>query len=111
MTDRTKIILLLDFYGKLLSDKQLNAMEAYYFNDFSLTEIADNQGVSKQAISDLIKRSEAKLLSLEEDLKLYKKTTSIKGRVGDLLSYIDDLDPSEGLEHISKELCEIVKEL
>lgn len=50
----------IELYGKLLSEKQLKAMKSYYY-DLSLTEIAENEEVSKQTVSNLLIRAEAKL--------------------------------------------------
>lgn len=61
---------LLDFYNVLLSDKQRIAMEMYYREDFSLEEIGENLGISKQAVSENIKRSENKLIDFEDKLHL-----------------------------------------
>ncbi|MDR0300569.1 MAG: DNA-binding protein [Streptococcaceae bacterium] len=61
---------LLDIYEGLLNQKQNSVLNMYYAEDFSLSEIAENMGMTKQAASDLIKRSEKKLENFEEALKL-----------------------------------------
>ncbi len=61
------------WYGTLLTDKQRSIMENYYQDDLSLSEIANNQGVSRAAIHDAIKRSEELLLQYEEKLKVFAK--------------------------------------
>ena len=48
---------LLDFYGSLLTKHQLNILEDFFVEDLSMGEIADNYGISKAAVSDVIKRS------------------------------------------------------
>ena len=50
---------LLDIYGGLLNKKQRAALELYYFDDLSLSEISENVGISRQGVNDLIKRAEA----------------------------------------------------
>lgn len=60
--------LLLDFYGPLLTPRQLELMQAYYLEDLSLAEIAGEDGVSRQAVHDLIKRAETVLQEYEEKL-------------------------------------------
>lgn len=68
MKDVQTIALLFDFYGPLLTQRQQELIQAYYLEDLSLAEIADNDGVSRQAVHDLIKRSEAALHEYEERL-------------------------------------------
>ena len=67
------ISLLLDLYGTLLTDKQQNILSLYYNDDYSLSEIAENEGISRQAVMDLLRRSEAKLLEWDTKLKLLKR--------------------------------------
>jgi len=62
--------LLYDFYGGLLTDKQRQAMELYYFENWSLAEIAASEGVSRQAIYDLIHRSARTIEEYERKLGL-----------------------------------------
>ena len=63
---------LYDYYGGLFTDKQQEYFEAYYFDDLSLSEIAENNGVSRNAVHGQIKIVEEKLLFYEEKLKLYE---------------------------------------
>ena len=76
MKDLT-VSLLLDFYGNLLPDKQLDMMEDYYGDDLSLSEIAENHGITRQGVHDNIKRAAAELKSYEEKLGLLKRFSDI----------------------------------
>jgi uncharacterized protein len=69
----TRINYLYDFYQSLLTPKQQSYMSLYYLDDFSLGEIADEYGVSRQAVYDNIKRTEAMLEEYEEKLLLFNK--------------------------------------
>ncbi|MFC7320418.1 putative DNA-binding protein [Halobacillus campisalis] len=69
----TRINYLLDFYQSLLTPKQRNYMELYYLEDYSLGEISENFDVSRQAVYDNIKRTEAMLEEYENKLHLYDK--------------------------------------
>ncbi|MFW7432953.1 putative DNA-binding protein [Vagococcus carniphilus] len=62
---------LFEFYSTLLTEKQMNYIELYYADDFSLGEIADEYGVSRQAVYDNIKRTEKLLETYEKKLHLY----------------------------------------
>lgn len=69
----TEMNLLIDFYGSLLTEKQQGLLMMYYGEDWSLSEIAEHQGVSRQAVFEAIKRAQATLIDLEEKLGLIKK--------------------------------------
>ncbi|WNV81742.1 putative DNA-binding protein [Bacillus atrophaeus] len=69
----TRMNYLFDFYQSLLTSKQKSYMSLYYLDDFSLGEIAEEYDVSRQAVYDNIKRTEAMLEQYEEKLLLLKK--------------------------------------
>ena len=66
MAKNLEISYLLDFYGDVLTEKQQAVMEQYYNDDFSLAEIAENFGITRQGVRDSIKRGEGILLELED---------------------------------------------
>lgn len=72
------ISLLLDFYGELLPEHQREAMEYYYNDDMSLSEISDNIGISRQGVRDRIVKGERTLSGLEEKLGLVSRFNEIK---------------------------------
>ena len=69
---------LLDFYGDILSERRRSVMSMYYNEDLSLAEIADEIGISRQGVRDLIKKSEEELSLLEEKLGLARKFERLK---------------------------------
>lgn len=69
----SQMIWLKDFYGPLLTEKQRAILSLYYEDDLSLSEIADEVHISRQAVYDLVKRSEHQLLHYEEKLGLVDK--------------------------------------
>jgi predicted DNA-binding protein YlxM (UPF0122 family) len=69
----TRINYLYDFYQSLLTPKQRSYMSLYYLDDFSLGEIAEEYQISRQAVYDNIKRTEAMLEEYEEKLLLFQK--------------------------------------
>lgn len=79
---------LYDYYSGLFTDKQKSYFEDYYFRDLSLSEIALNNGVSRNAVFGQIKIVEDKLEYYEENLGLYKKSLEIKKLIKDLDSNI-----------------------
>ena len=73
MDRKVEISILCEIYGKLLTKKQLNILDNYYNLDLSLSEIAENEGITRQAVRDIIKKGENKLFELEEKLGIIKK--------------------------------------
>ena len=64
--DKLELSLLLDYYGSLLTEKQKTYFDLYYNQDFSLGEIAEQEGISRQGVHDTITRTEAILLDMEK---------------------------------------------
>jgi len=72
--DRVKqMALLYDFYAPLLTEKQRLVLEMYYQEDLSLGEIAEDQNITRQAVHDILRRSEKALASYEERLRLVER--------------------------------------
>lgn len=87
---------LLDRYGVLLSDKQFRILDGYYNNDLSLSEIAENEGITRQGVSDFVKRGEAQLIEFEEKLGLIGTVKALKSAAAnnnteEILNIIDKL--------------------
>ena len=70
MAKKWEISYLLDFYGDVLTEKQRDVMVQYYNDDYSLAEIAENFGITRQGVRDAITRGEATLLELQEKIGL-----------------------------------------
>ena len=105
--------LLYDFYGELLTKHQQDIYSEIVFNDLSLGEVSESEGISRQGIFDLVKRCDKLLEGYEAKLKLIEKFNLIKTQISDLNAYIDS---EEGLDNEFKEkllagLNNIVKEL
>ncbi|WP_418790081.1 YlxM family DNA-binding protein [Phosphitispora sp. TUW77] len=108
------IAMLYDFYGKLLTLKQQEILSCYYEHDLSLGEIAEEFGVSRQAVHDILKRGEKLLEGYEEKLGLVNKFISERDKLNQVLSLIEGLeghDPLKGIiRQIIKEIVEIQQE-
>lgn len=91
MEKLVQVGILYDFYGKLLSEKQLQVIELYYLYDLSLTEIGEEIDITKQGVSDNLKRAEKKLFKYEETLGLVKKFRSSHDRVRKIINLCDEL--------------------
>lgn len=102
MEDRFKISILLDHYGPLLTEKQLDIMSLYYNEDLSLAEISEINKTSRQAIYDLIKRCCKQLLVYEKKLELMKKQNYRLRKKDDLIQKIRE-------NHISEKLLNYIE--
>ena len=100
MANNVEITMLLDLYGEALTAKQRDYLNHYYNDDLSLSEIAENEGITRQGVSDALKRAEAILFSCEEKLGLCKKIDELKNLANNtcdfeslnkLKDYIDNL--------------------
>lgn len=96
MNEREYLIILYDFYGELLSDKQREYFEDYYFNNLSLGEISENEDVSRNAVHKSIKKVESELYNYEEKLRLYKKAEELNV----IANEIKDEDLKERIKNI-----------
>jgi predicted DNA-binding protein YlxM (UPF0122 family) len=88
---------LFDFYQSLLTEKQRKYMSLYYLDDFSLGEIAEEFDVSRQAVYDNIKRTEAMLEEYEEKLSLLAKFEKRSEILQQLKEAVDKQATSEEL--------------
>ncbi len=93
--------LLYDFYGELLTEHQRQIYEDAVYNDMSLAEIADIQGISRQGVHDLIKRCDRALESYEQKLHLVERFTSVKERVTQISRLTEELE-SISVEELPK---------
>lgn len=109
------INLLYDFYGQLLTDKQQKFVELYYAHDLSLSEIAEQFNISRQAVHDVIKRAESVLMGYEDKLGLVSKFMEQRERLFEALKLLEQ-EPSLGgnmkmarVREIMAEVIEIVR--
>lgn len=112
MDDKLKQTYLYDFYGELLNEHQRRIYEDFVFNDLSLGEIASEEGISRQGVSDMIKRCGKKLEKYEEKLHLIEKFMSIKDDVYRIHELTDEFKRSQDnnimndIEAISNQILE-----
>ena len=68
-----RMTMLFDFYGELLTERQKEFFDLYYNEDFSLAEIAENAGISRQGVRDVIVRAEATMQEIEDKTGIIKR--------------------------------------
>ena len=91
MAKDLRFALLLDCYGSLLTERQTAYMELYYCEDLSLGEIAEDAGVSRQAVRDAVKRGEALLTEYEAKLGFAAQHTACVEKLEELQHRIGTL--------------------
>ena len=115
MEKNVKISILCQLYGKLLTEKQYEILNDYYNNDLSLSEIAENSKITRQAVRDILKKGEKKLFEYEEKLNFMKRTLNQEKKIEKVLLELtkiqqdySDKEIANVLEHIKKELNYLV---
>ncbi len=96
MKEREYMLSLYEIYKNLLSDKEKSYFEYYYFEDYSLQEIADNYSVSKSYVGKFITTIEGKLIKFESSLNIYDKNNKIKN----ILNEITDKNIKSKIEEL-----------
>ncbi|MFI3209120.1 MAG: DNA-binding protein [Eubacteriales bacterium] len=76
--------LLYDFYGELLTNHQKRIYEQFVLEDLSLSEIAEDEGISRQGVHDMVKRCNKALIGYEEKLHLVEKFVKIKKKIEEM---------------------------
>lgn len=111
MEKKVELSMLIQIYGNLLTEKQLDILDNYYNMDLSLSEIAQNNEITRQAVRDIIKKGEKKLFEFEEKLQIMKKMQKQEKQISNILSKLTQIEArftdeqiAEILEHIKKEL-------
>jgi predicted DNA-binding protein YlxM (UPF0122 family) len=102
--------LLYDFYGELLTKHQRQIYEDVILNDYSLSEIAQNQGISRQGVHDTIKRCGKILDEYEEKLHLIRKFVSVKEKVNQIHALATDRQ-AQNKKTIMKQIEDISQEI
>ena len=105
---------LYDFYGDLLNEHQRSVYEDFVLNDFSLSEIAEMKGISRQGVHDLIKRCDRTLKGYEEKLHLLERFLKMREqilRIRTLTEENQDKDRAEVMAEITAISDEILEEL
>ena len=77
---------LLDFYGDILSERKRDIMDLYYNDDLSLAEIAEQMGITRQAVRETVKKTESELFFYEEKLGLRRRFTEAQAHAERALS-------------------------
>ena len=108
MDKNVKVSILIDIYGKLLTDKQYKLLDDYYNNDLSLSEIAENNEITRQAVNDMINKGKAKLVEYEEKLHFMDKVLNQEKIIDEI---IEELEETKNKELTEAKISKISKKL
>ena len=105
--ERLRRTMLFDFYGELLTDKQREYYDLHYNEDLSLYEIAEQRGVSRQAVWDIIRRAEAVMLELEEKTGIIARAERRRRTLEEISALVQGLAEGACKREILKKLAEL----
>ncbi len=108
---KVEVSVLYDYYQELLTKTQRNIIELYFNYDLSLSEIAEEIGISRQAVYDHIKRTEKLLFDYEEKLQMVKNDQSRRDKIQELIEKIEKLPNYDRDSGIHREVKRIRDEL
>lgn len=112
MEKNVEISVLCQLYGKALTEKQYEVLTDYYNNDLSLSEIAENNNITRQAVRDIIKKGENKLYELEENISLMKKVFEEEKIVSNINKELDEIKRlTNSNKEVTKKILNIEREL
>jgi len=112
MEKNVEISVLCQLYGKALTEKQYEVLTDYYNNDLSLSEIAENNNITRQAVRDIIKKGENKLYELEKNISLMKKVLDEEKIINKIKNELDEISKLVNSNNeVAKKINNIKKEL
>lgn len=111
MEKKVEIGMLYEIYGNLLTKRQQNVLNDFANCDLSLTEIAENNKITRQAVNDIVKKGEKRLLEYERKLGIMERTINQEKQIQTILSELSKITDSSSDKKIEKILNSVRKEL
>lgn len=112
MEEKVKIGILFGIYGKLLTEKQYELLNDYYNNDLSLSEIAENNNITRQAVNDVINKGKNKLIEIEEKLSFMEKILNQEKEIKKIINELEKVENGtlnkNKIQKIKKELEQLI---
>ena len=100
---------LLDFYGDVLTERKREVLDMYYNEDLSLAEIAEQIGISRQGVRELIKKAEDEIFFLEEKLGLAQKMSALSLHSENILKMANTHSLPDEIKTEIEEIAKIIK--
>ena len=111
MNQTYRITMLFDFYGEVLTPRQKEFFDLYYNEDLSLAEIAENYGISRQGVRDVIVRAEAIMTDLEDKTGLMKRFMLMQQQVQAILDAAEKIQTVNYRQYDNPELARLANEI
>ena len=106
-----RMTMLFDFYGEVLTPRQKEFFDLYYNEDLSLAEIAENYGISRQGVRDVIVRAEAIMTDLEDKTGLMKRFMLMQQQVQAILDAAEKIQTVNYRQYDNPELARLANEI
>lgn len=104
LEEKIEISILLNLYGNLLTETQKNYMDLYYNQDYSLSEIGDNENITRQAVRTILVKSKNKLYEYEQKLRFMEKENNIKKLLEKIQASNNEAEKQKYLKKIQENL-------
>ena len=111
MEKKVQLSMLYGIYGNLLTPKQQNIIRDFANNDLSITEISENYDITRQAVQEIVRKGEQRLLEYEQKLGIMKKTLNQEQQIQNILSQISKISTDATDKQVEKILKNVRKEL
>ena len=114
MEEIVQLSLLFDFYGEMLNEHKKRIFEDYILNDYSLAEIANEEGISRQGVHDIVKRCTKQLKEYESTLHLVEKFQKMKStltKASELLNIEVTVESNQNIRKAQQLLEQVLQEL
>ena len=95
-----EMTLLFDFFGDLLTEKQREYFDLYYNEDLSLSEIAENEGISRQGVRDILVRAENSLRETEEKTGIIRRFNEMQDEIAEIEKYAKEITGHSNSEEV-----------
>ena len=106
-----RMAMLFDFYGDMLTERQREFYDLYHNEDLSLSEIAENYGISRQGVRDVIVRAEATLTELEDKTGIIRRFHVMQDQLKNVQRAVTDIGQRNTQQYQDEEIENLVKEI
>ena len=108
MAKNLDVVLLCDYYGEMLTENQRKFIEYYYNDDLSLSEIAQNEGITRQGVRDAVKRAETQLFDMEKKLGFAMRSQKVNEALEQILESTEVINNYNMNVSLSREVNDAV---